>query len=139
VTFRNRLIFNGEELLAPSQQPLVGCPRLVIQYIRSYPPYLEAVSSSFGREGEEKHDCPCMTPNPAANHLSRYTISAQNPCNRIEMKRLPSQIHELEQKLGEGTVNDTRKSIPRVENILQPLECRKRDTNLRNTSEFHLK
>jgi hypothetical protein len=26
-------------------QPLVGCPRLFIQYIRSYPPYLETVSS----------------------------------------------------------------------------------------------
>jgi hypothetical protein len=25
--------------------PLVDCPRLLIQYIRSYPPYLEAVSS----------------------------------------------------------------------------------------------
>jgi hypothetical protein len=25
--------------------PLVGCPRLLIQYIRSNPPYLEAVSS----------------------------------------------------------------------------------------------
>jgi hypothetical protein len=25
--------------------PLVGCPRLFIQYIRSYPPYLEDVSS----------------------------------------------------------------------------------------------
>jgi hypothetical protein len=25
--------------------PLVGCPELLIQYIRSYPPYLEAVSS----------------------------------------------------------------------------------------------
>jgi hypothetical protein len=25
--------------------PLVGCPRLLIQYIHSYPPYLEAVSS----------------------------------------------------------------------------------------------
>jgi hypothetical protein len=25
--------------------PLVGCPQLLIQYIRSYPPYLEAVSS----------------------------------------------------------------------------------------------
>jgi hypothetical protein len=24
--------------------PLVGCPRLLIQYIRSYPPYMEAVS-----------------------------------------------------------------------------------------------
>jgi hypothetical protein len=25
--------------------PLVGCPRLLIEYIRSYPPYLEGVSS----------------------------------------------------------------------------------------------
>jgi hypothetical protein len=31
--------------------PLVGCQRLLIQYIRSYPPYLEAVppSSTWGR------------------------------------------------------------------------------------------
>jgi hypothetical protein len=27
------------------EPPLVGCPRLLIQYIRSYPPYLEAVIS----------------------------------------------------------------------------------------------
>jgi hypothetical protein len=25
------------------EPPLVGCPRLLIQYIRSYPPYLQAV------------------------------------------------------------------------------------------------
>ena len=37
--------FYGEELLAPRPTPqaggppLVGCPRLLIQYIRSYPPY----------------------------------------------------------------------------------------------------
>jgi hypothetical protein len=41
VVFRNKLIFYGEQLLnlqagGPS---LVGCPRLLIQYIRSYPPY----------------------------------------------------------------------------------------------------
>jgi hypothetical protein len=48
--FRNRLIFYFEELLAPLPTsvargpPLVGCPQLLIQYIRSYPPYLEAVS-----------------------------------------------------------------------------------------------
>jgi hypothetical protein len=31
--------------------PLVGCPRLLIQYIRSYPPYLQAVppSATWGR------------------------------------------------------------------------------------------
>jgi hypothetical protein len=42
--FRNKLIFYGEELLAPTPNsqaggpPLVGCPRLLIQYIRSFPP-----------------------------------------------------------------------------------------------------
>jgi hypothetical protein len=51
MNFRNKLIFYSEELLAPRPTPqtggppLVGCPRLRIQYIRSYPPYLEAVSS----------------------------------------------------------------------------------------------
>jgi hypothetical protein len=28
------------------EPPFVGCLRLFIQYIRSYPPYLEAVSSN---------------------------------------------------------------------------------------------
>jgi hypothetical protein len=49
--FRNKLVFYGEELLAPRPtpklegHPLVGCPRLLIQYIRNYPSYLEGVSS----------------------------------------------------------------------------------------------
>jgi hypothetical protein len=48
---RNKLIFYGEELLATRSTPpaggppLVGCPRLLIQYILSYPPYLEDVFS----------------------------------------------------------------------------------------------
>ena len=43
--FRDKACFYGEELLGPRQTPrpedlpLVGCPRLLIQYIRSYPPY----------------------------------------------------------------------------------------------------
>jgi hypothetical protein len=51
VVFRNKLIFYGEEELAPRPTPQaggpphVGCPRLLIQYIRSYPPKLEGVSS----------------------------------------------------------------------------------------------
>jgi hypothetical protein len=51
VSFRNKIIFYGEELLAPTPNPhavgplIVGRPRLLIEYIRSYPPYLEAVSS----------------------------------------------------------------------------------------------
>jgi hypothetical protein len=42
VTFRNKIIFYGE-LLAPRWRT-TPCPRLLIQFIRSYPPYLEAVS-----------------------------------------------------------------------------------------------
>ena len=44
-TFRKKASFYGEELLAPRPTPklegppLVGCLRLFIQYIRSYPPY----------------------------------------------------------------------------------------------------
>jgi hypothetical protein len=49
VAFRNVLAFYGEVTLLPNTQtggpPLVSCPRLRIQHIRSYSPYLEAVSS----------------------------------------------------------------------------------------------
>jgi hypothetical protein len=50
VIFRNKLIFYSEELLAPCSTragapPLVGCQLLLIQYIHSYPPYLEDISS----------------------------------------------------------------------------------------------
>jgi len=50
VTFPDKLFFY-DDLLAPSPNSqaggpsLVGCPLLFIQYIRSYPPYLEAVYS----------------------------------------------------------------------------------------------
>ena len=42
--FHNKVSFYGEELTAPRPTPswripLVGRPRLLIQYIRSYPPY----------------------------------------------------------------------------------------------------
>jgi hypothetical protein len=48
-TFRNKINFYGKGLLAQKprlqagEPPLVGCPRLLIQYIRSYPPYLEVL------------------------------------------------------------------------------------------------
>jgi hypothetical protein len=41
----NKLIFYGEELLAPRPTPKLEDHPLLIQYIHSYPPYLEAVSS----------------------------------------------------------------------------------------------
>jgi hypothetical protein len=39
--------------------PLVGCPRLLMQYISSYPPYLEAIASIRNlrtRNGVETRD-----------------------------------------------------------------------------------
>jgi hypothetical protein len=56
--FVKRLIFYGLDLLAPRPTPppaggppLVGCSRLFIQYIRSYPPYPQAVppAATWGR------------------------------------------------------------------------------------------
>jgi hypothetical protein len=49
--FHNMLEFLRWWVVSPPPNPQaggpapVGCPRLLIQYIRSYPPYLEAVSS----------------------------------------------------------------------------------------------
>jgi hypothetical protein len=69
--FRNKLIFYGEELLAPRPTAqvggplLVGCPRLLIEYIRSYPPYLEVVSSIRNlrtRPAVVTRDPPSLTP-----------------------------------------------------------------------------
>jgi hypothetical protein len=55
--FRNmsKFLRRGVVNTSPNPQsrrtPLVGCPRLLIQYIRSYPPHLEAVppSATWGR------------------------------------------------------------------------------------------
>jgi hypothetical protein len=46
--------FHGEGLLPLAQPltrgpPLVGCPRLLIQHIRNYPPHLETVPSICNR------------------------------------------------------------------------------------------
>ena len=55
--FRNSINFLrwGVVSISPNSQaggpPLVGCPRLLIQYIRSYPPYVEAVP--------QPEDVPC--------------------------------------------------------------------------------
>jgi hypothetical protein len=53
--FVTRYVFFGEELLAPYPTPQaggpsrVGCPRLLIQYIRNYPLVLEAVTPSANK------------------------------------------------------------------------------------------
>jgi hypothetical protein len=50
MNFRNTLIFLRRGVVSPTPNPkagepsLVGCPRLLNQYIRSYSPHLEAVS-----------------------------------------------------------------------------------------------
>jgi hypothetical protein len=55
MTIRNKLIFD-DELLAPcptsklEDHPFVGYPRLLIEYVRSYLPYLEAVSFIIFKE-----------------------------------------------------------------------------------------
>ena len=41
------MIGNCEPLAQPQGPPLVSCPRLLIQYMCSYPPYLEAVLLVF--------------------------------------------------------------------------------------------
>jgi hypothetical protein len=52
VTYRNKLIFLRWGVVSPApktkagRSPLVGCPRLFSQYIRSYLSYLEADSSN---------------------------------------------------------------------------------------------
>jgi hypothetical protein len=49
VIFRNKLIYLRKGVLSPTPNTqvggpsFVGCPRLLLQYIRSYPLYLEAV------------------------------------------------------------------------------------------------
>jgi hypothetical protein len=64
--------FYGEELLAPRPTlPLVGCPRLHIQYTRSYALYLEAVS--FIRDLRTRHGV--VTGDPL---LSRHQNAGQN-------------------------------------------------------------
>jgi hypothetical protein len=50
VTFRKKLFILGRVVVRPSPNlpsqdggpPIVGCPRLLIPYIRSYPPHLAA-------------------------------------------------------------------------------------------------
>jgi hypothetical protein len=57
MNFRNKIIFLRWGVVSPTPNPhaggppLVGCPRLLSQYIRSYPPYLEAVP--------QPEDAPC--------------------------------------------------------------------------------
>jgi hypothetical protein len=51
VNFRNKIIFLQWGVVSPTPNPkaggppVVGCTWLLIQYIRNYPPYREAVSS----------------------------------------------------------------------------------------------
>jgi hypothetical protein len=60
--FRNKVSFYGEELLAsPTKHQaggplLVGCPRLLIQYIRKYPPYWRPFFNSQPGESEDLKD-----------------------------------------------------------------------------------
>jgi hypothetical protein len=78
VNFHNKIIFYGEELLAPRPNPkaggppIVGCPRLFIQYIRSYPPYLEPVSSI--RNLRTRHAVVTRDPPNMSSLCTKYRI-----------------------------------------------------------------
>jgi len=67
-------VFHGEALLAPRPTPqaggppLVGCPRLLIQYIRSYPPYRRLFLHP------QPEDAPCRGDRDTVIHrISYYT------------------------------------------------------------------
>jgi hypothetical protein len=68
MTFRNKLIFSRRGVVSPTPNPqaggppLVCCPRLFIKYIRSYPPYLETISS-------------------IRNLMTRHAVVTRNPLN----------------------------------------------------------
>jgi hypothetical protein len=83
LSFCNKIIFYGEELLAPhptqvGQPPLVGCPWLLIQYICSYYSYLEMVSSI--RSLKARHAVVTWDPpNMDLNILAK--CNSYEPCN----------------------------------------------------------
>jgi len=52
--------------------PFIGCPRLLIQYIRSYPPHLEAVS--FIRDRRMRHAGVTRTQH-SISHPNKYRFS----------------------------------------------------------------
>jgi hypothetical protein len=73
------LSFYGEEFSAPRSTPsegppFVGCPRLLIQYIRSYLPYLQAVppSASWGRAMPTYHGDRDPLITVTGTHLTRW-------------------------------------------------------------------
>jgi hypothetical protein len=97
VTFRNVfLFFYGGELLAPppnpqaGRPPLVGCPRLLIQYIRSYPPYLEAFSSN-------------------RNLRTRHAVVTRDPLNNqhLSIMQADTKVHMCIKRIGWAVSTDS--------------------------------
>jgi hypothetical protein len=80
VTFRNVFPFLRWGVVSPPPNPqaggppLVGCPRLIIQYIRSYPPYLEAFSS-------------------IRNLRTRHAVVTRDPLNLVRSTHLCDTLH----------------------------------------------
>jgi hypothetical protein len=77
MNFCNKLIFLRWGVVSPMLNPqaggppIVGCPWLLMQYIRSYPPYLEAVSSICNlrtRHSVVSRDPPNMGPGSVRIH-----------------------------------------------------------------------
>jgi hypothetical protein len=59
--------------------PLVGCPQLLIQYIHSYPPYLEAVS--YIRNLRTRHPVVTRDPPNIRTLRTRHAVVTRDPPN----------------------------------------------------------
>jgi hypothetical protein len=105
VNFRKNFIFLRWVVRAtPNPQtggpPLVGCPRLLIQYIRSYHPYLEAV--------------------PSIRTLrTRHAVVTRNPPNMVEVPMYQSRMRDEGDcgeiggmKIGKGNRSTRGKTCP---------------------------
>jgi hypothetical protein len=96
VTFRKKLIFYGEELLAPQPTPqagepsLFGRPRLLIQYIHSYHTHLEAASSI--RNLRARHAVVTWNP-PNMNSMTLKYIVAYLPHAEAVKTQKPRNTH----------------------------------------------
>ena len=98
-TFRKMLIFLRWWVVWPSPNPQagwpphVGCPRLLIQYICSYPTYLEAVSSTLNLRtchAVVTVSLDSCLPNPVLVKTRQERTLYTRFCTHVELKSLHS-------------------------------------------------
>jgi hypothetical protein len=95
--FRNKLgVLRWGGLLDPAQNPgppPVGCPRLLIQYIRSYPPYLEVCLLH-----PQRQDAPCLGDRGPNLHrrTSETSVNSHQSTRRYNPRDSHFHINRLE-------------------------------------------